>query len=106
MPGQPDTVIQWSLVGADPKGPDPPYYQLAVLPLTGSTGMVLLVIAGLLAMVAAIATRFQRQENKVDHERQNPDSRPNGTQTRHSLARKRKWSLTSITELLQLHCFR
>ncbi|WP_445340831.1 RCC1 domain-containing protein [Bifidobacterium sp. ESL0820] len=66
-PGQVDTVIQWSLVGVDQKDQTLPYTydQLAVLPLTGSTGVVLLIIAGLLGMGAAMAARFHRRENKM-----------------------------------------
>lgn len=66
-PGQVDTVIQWSLVGVDQEDQTLPYTydQLAVLPLTGSTGIVLLAIAGLLAMSAAMAARFQRRGNRM-----------------------------------------
>ena len=66
-PGQVDTVIQWSLVGVDQKDQTLPYTydQLAILPLTGSTGVILLIIAGLLGMGAAMAARFHRRENKM-----------------------------------------
>ncbi|MCT6920260.1 MAG: LPXTG cell wall anchor domain-containing protein, partial [Bifidobacteriales bacterium] len=66
-PGQVDTVIHWSLVGVDQQDQTLPYTydQLAVLPLTGSTGIILLVMAGLLAMGAAMAARFQRRENRM-----------------------------------------
>ena len=66
-PGQVDTVIHWSLVGVDQQDQTLPYTydQLAVLPLTGSTGIILLVMAGLLTVGAAMAARFQRRENEM-----------------------------------------